>query len=174
MDIYKRLLLTQMRFCCEHNVDSFVWKTIFYNVREYLKELPAHQSNEVHKCLHTLIDEGICFYTNLYQQFANEYLKCQQNPSDVTTPIEDRLPRQRSQHKIEMIGKVMAQKLLISLGDLYRYKIKEFQDPKDYIEATKYYRLAQMQLPSNGVPYNQLAIVAIYSVSERHLCNSFT
>lgn len=110
---------------------------------------------------------------------ANEYLKSSKHLCDVAvhkTAIDvsndGQILKQRTQHKIEMIGKIMAQKLLICLGDLYRYKIKEFQDPKDYIEATKYYQQAQMLLPSNGVPYNQLAIVAIYSVNKQHNLNN--
>ncbi|XP_037820884.1 telomerase-binding protein EST1A [Lucilia sericata] len=153
-DIFKNLLLNNLKFCCEQKVDSFFWKILFYNMREHLKQQQnaANAINYIQK----IITEGIEFYEDIYQQIFEKYLT--KDPKQETS-IKN---QQRSQHKLDLMARVTAQKLLIYLGDLWRYKIKDLQG-QDYEEAAKYYKQAQALVPSNGVPYNQLAIVAIHN-----------
>uniref|UniRef100_A0A1I8PRJ8 PIN domain-containing protein n=1 Tax=Stomoxys calcitrans TaxID=35570 RepID=A0A1I8PRJ8_STOCA len=150
-----QLLLTNLKFCCEEKVDSFFWKILFYNVREHLKRL-QHEMQAV-ECIRVIIDEGIDFYDRIIKKLQDKYLSENTNSDFLQNGIYS---SQRSLQKLEFIAKVMTQKLLISLGDLWRYKIKDSQG-QDYTEAEKYYRNAQALVPANGVPYNQLAIVAI-------------
>lgn len=65
--------------------------------------------------------------------------------------------------RCESAVKVVAQRLLICLGDLTRYRANQVQST-DFAEASKYYQRAQELIPGNGAPYNQLAIIAIYNV----------
>lgn len=121
-------------------------------MREHLKQ---QNSCNTMSYIQEIISEGIKFYENVYQQLYQKYLL---KETQITNS-----ENQRSQHKIDLMARVTAQKLLIYLGDLWRYKIKDLQG-QDYSEAEKYYHQAQVLVPSNGVPYNQLAIVAIHNV----------
>ncbi|KAL9888391.1 smg6 nonsense mediated mRNA decay factor isoform 1-T1 [Glossina fuscipes fuscipes] len=150
---FRKLLIDHIKFCCEHKVDSFFWKILFYNVRGYLKQEATARSK---KYMISLIEDGLKFYKDLYQHLAKKHLaRLQETDNSHETS-------HRSHYKNVLIAKVTAQKLLICLGDLWRYKIKEHQG-QDYSEAAKYYQQAQSLIPSNGIPYNQLAIVSIYS-----------
>ncbi|XP_023298430.2 telomerase-binding protein EST1A [Lucilia cuprina] len=153
-DIFKNLLLNNLKFCCEQKVDSFFWKILFYNMREHLKQ-QQNVSNAINY-IQMIITEGIEFYEDIYQQILEKYLT--KDPKQQIS-IKN---QQRSQHKLDLMARVTAQKLLIYLGDLWRYKIKDLQG-QNYEEAAKYYKQAQALVPSNGVPYNQLAIVAIHN-----------
>ncbi|XP_065371769.1 telomerase-binding protein EST1A [Calliphora vicina] len=158
-EIFKNLLLNNVKFCCEQKVDSFFWKVLFYNMREHLKQ--QQNSPNAINYIQQIITEGIEFYEDIYQQLYEKYLskESQQISSINNLQIST---NQRSQHKLDLMARVTAQKLLIYLGDLWRYKIKDLQG-QDYDVAAKYYKQAQALVPSNGVPYNQLAIVAIHN-----------
>ncbi|XP_030370517.1 telomerase-binding protein EST1A [Scaptodrosophila lebanonensis] len=135
-DAFTRLLLEHLKFVCEHKVDAFFWKFLFYNVREYLKR----QHTEVAKShILLLIDQAVKFYRILYDKIMAKYISS----------------------RCESAVKVVAQRLLICLGDLTRYRACYLQNT-DYVEASKYYLRAQELVPGNGAPYNQLAIIAIY------------
>lgn len=56
-----------------------------------------------------------------------------------------------------------AQKYFLFLGDLSRYK-ETNKANNNFTLAKEYYLKAQRLIPSNGVPYNQLAFVALHSV----------
>ncbi|XP_064551127.1 telomerase-binding protein EST1A isoform X2 [Drosophila montana] len=131
------LLLEQLKFVCEHKVDAFFWKLLFYNVREYLKR---QQTNVAQRHILLLIEQSIKFYRALFDKLMAKYISA----------------------RCESAVKVVAQRLLICLGDLSRYRTNHLQ-LTDLTEACKYYQRAQELVPGNGAPYNQLAIVAIYS-----------
>ncbi|KAH8382292.1 hypothetical protein KR009_002693 [Drosophila setifemur] len=136
-DAFKRLLLEQLKFVCEHKVDAFFWKLLFYNVRDYLKRQNTEQAHS-----HTLqlIEQAIKFYLVLYDQL---------------------MARCVASSRCESAVKVVAQRILICLGDLSRYRVNHVQ-ATDYLEAARYYQRAQELVPGNGAPYNQLAIISIY------------
>ena len=58
---------------------------------------------------------------------------------------------------------VSAQKLLLFLGDLARYK-EQINETHCFGRAKSWYVKAQQIQPKNGRPYNQLAVLSIYSV----------
>lgn len=168
-NIFTNLLLQQLKLCCEQKIDTFFWKLLYYNVREYFISNSKLTADDIHKQLLLLIDEGLDFYTNLHMKLNLKYINTDQKVENVplhyhptnNITIEKEVPPQRSTHKFEFIAKVAAQKLLICLGDLCRYKTKELQT-NDYTDAAKYYHQAQTLIPTNGIPYNQLAIVSIH------------
>lgn len=59
---------------------------------------------------------------------------------------------------------VSAQTLFMWLGDLSRYR-EQLNSNKNFGRSKQWYVKAQQLIPSNGKPYNQLAIVSIKSVS---------
>ncbi|KAH8251681.1 hypothetical protein KR038_004533 [Drosophila bunnanda] len=136
-DAFKELVLEQLKFVCEHKVDVFFWKLLFYNVRDYLKR---QHSDQAHGHTLLLIEQSTRFYRMMYEKLM---AKC--------------VPSSRSESGV----KVVAQRLLICLGDLSRYRVNHVQ-ATDYLEAARYYLKAQELVPGNGAPYNQLAVISIY------------
>lgn len=142
-------------------------------MREYFISSTKLTADDIHDRLLLLIDEGLDFYTNLHKKLNSKYINTDQKIANVllqhpgnNITIAKEVQPQRSTHKFEFIAKVAAQKLLICLGDLCRYKTKEMQT-NDYTDAAKYYQQAQVLIPTNGIPYNQLAIVSIHAVSRK-------
>ncbi|KAH8414247.1 hypothetical protein KR215_001016 [Drosophila sulfurigaster] len=131
------LLLEQLKFVCEHKVDAFFWKLLFYNVRDYLKRQHTDVAQQ-HTLL--LIELSVKFYRGLYEKLMAKYISS----------------------RCESAVRVVAQRLLICLGDLSRYRANHLQ-LTDFAEACKYYQRAQELVPGNGAPYNQLAIISIYN-----------
>ncbi|KAM8704739.1 hypothetical protein ACLKA7_009229 [Drosophila subpalustris] len=131
------LLLEQLKFVCEHKVDAFFWKLLFYNVRDYLKR---QHTDIAHNHTLLLIEQSVKFYRGLYEKLMTKYISS----------------------RCESAVKVVAQRLLICLGDLSRYRANHLQ-LTDFAEACKYYQRAQELVPGNGAPYNQLAIISIYN-----------
>ncbi|XP_054091908.1 telomerase-binding protein EST1A [Zeugodacus cucurbitae] len=162
-NIFTNLLLQQLKLCCEQKIDTFFWKLLYYNVREYfISNSKLTAADGKHNRLLLLIDDGLDFYTKLHMKLNTKYINTDQKHTANNITIEKEAPTQRSTHKFEFIAKVAAQKLLICLGDLCRYKTKELQT-NDYTDAAKYYQQAQTLIPTNGIPYNQLAILSIYA-----------
>ncbi|ALC46450.1 Smg6 [Drosophila busckii] len=135
-EAFSCLVLEQLKFVSEHKVDAFFWKLLFYNTREHLKRQRAELANNH---LLPLIENSLKFYRTLYDKLITKYMS-----------------------RCEGALKIVAQRLLICLGDLSRYRANQLQ-VTDFAEACKYYQRAQELLPNNGAPYNQLAIVAIYN-----------
>ncbi|XP_017123880.1 telomerase-binding protein EST1A isoform X1 [Drosophila elegans] len=136
-DAFKKLLLEQLKFVCEHKVDVFFWKLLFYNVRDYLKR---QQTDQAHDHILLLIEQATKFYRLVYDKLM---AKC------------------AASSRCESALKVVAQRLLICLGDLSRYRVNHVK-ATDYLEAARYYQRAQELVPGNGAPYNQLAVISIY------------
>ncbi len=58
---------------------------------------------------------------------------------------------------------ISAQKIMIFLGDLARYE-ELVSSGQNFGKARSWYQKAQFLIPKNGRPYNQLAVLAIYTV----------
>ncbi|XP_055903982.1 telomerase-binding protein EST1A [Eupeodes corollae] len=160
-DIFLQLLLNQMKFCCEQNVESYFWKLLYYNIIEYLKtHSDENQTTENELKSIDIINDGLQYYSMLLEHLSRKYLRTTNNGSSTSTNTNT--SNDGSTHKYQFIAKVSSQKVLICLGDLYRYKSK-ILNSNDYTDACQFYQRAQSLIPSNGIPYNQLAILAIYS-----------
>lgn len=154
-DIFLQLLLNQLKFCCEQNVESYFWKLLYYNIIEYLKT-HSDETNYQAKSIE-IINDGLQYYALLLDHLSRKYLQRTTTTTTTTSCSND-----EPSHKYQFLAKVSSQKILICLGDLYRYKSKIINS-NDYSDACKFYQRAQSLIPSNGIPYNQLAILAIYS-----------
>ncbi|EDW51128.1 GM17762 [Drosophila sechellia] len=115
---FKQLLLEQLKFVCEHKVDVFFWKLLFYNVRYYLK---GQQTDQAHTHTLLLIEQATKFYRMLYEKVMAKCVSSSRRDSAL---------------------KVVAQRLLICLGDLSRYRVSHVK-ATDYMEAARYYQREQ-------------------------------
>lgn len=73
-------------------------------------------------------------------------------------------PAKIKDNKFIQLALVSAQKYFLFLGDLSRYR-ETNKSNNNLASAKEYYLKAQRLIPSNGVPYNQLAFVVLHSVS---------
>lgn len=55
-----------------------------------------------------------------------------------------------------------SQKIFLCLGDLARYR-EQVNETSNYGRAKQWYLKAQQIGPKNGRPYNQLAVLSVYS-----------
>ncbi|XP_055372517.1 telomerase-binding protein EST1A [Condylostylus longicornis] len=152
MTIAVRLFENDWKFYCEQNLDSFFWKTLFYNVLQFLKfkqKILKNDFQSLKKKSLQIVEEGFKFYKSFISVVENKF----------TFKIEFLLSNNTYQQKINSLLKVSIQKLFLNLGDLHRYQA--ILETNNFNEAKKYYTQAQKLIPENGVPYNQLAIISL-------------
>lgn len=154
---YKQLLVSDIRMCQEKNVEGSLWKTLYYVIIEKLREYISRDPSLKDRSLSTLlmlVDEGQRYLQDLLEALQQEY----------GFTLEDHLEDEGSSHT-EIRGRVRmalmsAQKLLLSLGDLARYR-EQYSSTPNFTLAKKWYQMALQVHPRNGRPFNQLAIIAV-------------
>ncbi|XP_055709469.1 telomerase-binding protein EST1A isoform X2 [Phlebotomus papatasi] len=159
--LLEQFLIRELKFCQQYNVEQHIWKLLYYNTIEMLRKLHAEDTTEdgrafyKAKCLE-LIDEGSGFFEKLLKTLEQKYNFHVDNFVGVNAGSMAR--------GLKMIGLalVSAQKLLLFMGDLARYR-EQILETSGYGKARQWYMKAQQILPSNGRPYNQLAVLSIYS-----------
>ncbi|KAI8514126.1 Smg-6, nonsense mediated mRNA decay factor [Branchiostoma belcheri] len=153
---YEAVILQDPEFASKHNIDQTLWKNAFYNIIEAFRgHLPGHQmEGGLHNVL-TLIDKGASFYTDLLQKLQRNH---QFDLDAYTCHLRTELP-----HRNVKLALLIAQRMLICLGDISRYR-EQATGSSNFGKARSFYLKAQRLYPNNGHPYNQLAILAIYTV----------
>lgn len=161
--IFEELLCVDMRFCQENHVEHYFWKILFYNIIEIQRKIIQNFDD----------DENA---KSAYKERALEFI------DTGTKYLESLLVHLETCHKFKIekfIGEnaasyrngvgyvklalVSAQKIFLFLGDLARYR-EQFNLTNNYGRAKNYYVKAQQIVPKNGKPFNQLALLAVYSV----------
>lgn len=152
-EVFMGLLDSQLLYCWKHGVDNYFWKILYYNNIQYLKSRMNRTQSQTKEKTDELIMDGIEFYQKLYARIHDHYLK-------------------EPKEKMLTVAKVIAQKMLINVGNLYRYKTLMSGDGNFELSSI-YYMKAHDILPANGVPFNQMAILSIYNVSVFQKWSSF-
>ncbi|KAM4046801.1 telomerase-binding protein EST1A [Anomaloglossus baeobatrachus] len=159
LQLYEHCLLTDIEFCDQHNVDQLLWKNVFYQViekfRHFLKELSGEGETIRRQLLHVL-EEGTVFFDSLLQKLQATY----------QFKLEDYMDgmaiRSKPLRKMVKFALISAQRCMICHGDIARYR-EQAADTCNYGKARSWYLKAQHIAPKNGRPYNQLALLAIYT-----------
>ncbi|XP_078695034.1 telomerase-binding protein EST1A-like isoform X2 [Branchiostoma floridae x Branchiostoma belcheri] len=148
---YEAVILQDPEFASKHNIDQTLWKNAFYNIIEAFR---GHQmEGGLHNVL-ALIDKGASFYTDLLQKLQRNH---QFDLDAYTCHLRTELP-----HRNVKLALLIAQRMLICLGDISRYR-EQATGSSNFGKARSFYLKAQRLYPNNGHPYNQLAILAIYT-----------
>ncbi|KAG8590167.1 hypothetical protein GDO81_006662 [Engystomops pustulosus] len=159
IQLYEHCLLTDIEFCDQHNVDQLLWKNVFYQViekfRHFLKE-SLGESEAIRRQLLQVLDEGTVFFDGLLQKLQVTY---QFKLEDYMDGMAIRSKPLRKTVKFALIS---AQRCMICQGDIARYR-EQAADTCNYGKARSWYLKAQHIAPKNGRPYNQLALLAIYT-----------
>lgn len=171
---FQRLLQNDLVFCAEKDVEFLIWRICFYNLVETLKSMLKHSEQSltnlgsgsvppigpcltseirsmIEQIIRSLLDEGLEFYSYMLDTLDKTYNIGLDKYYDVLEP--------RSPDANMRCVLVSAQKCLLCLGDLARYK-EQTQETSNYGKARQYYQKASHVDTRNGRPYNQLAILA--------------
>uniref|UniRef100_A0A8D0GSQ5 Telomerase-binding protein EST1A n=1 Tax=Sphenodon punctatus TaxID=8508 RepID=A0A8D0GSQ5_SPHPU len=160
LQLYERCLLMDIEFADTQNVDQLLWKNAFYQViekfRQLLKDPPLENAQEIRSKLLQILDEGTVFFDGLLQKLQASY---QFKLEDYMDGLAIRSKPLRKMVKYALIS---AQRCMICQGDICRYK-EQANDTANYGKARSWYLKAQHIAPKNGRPYNQLALLAVYT-----------
>ncbi|XP_043858978.1 telomerase-binding protein EST1A [Dromiciops gliroides] len=160
VQLYERCLLLDIEFSDHQNVDQILWKSAFYQViekfRQLLKDPNAENPEQIRNRLLELLDEGTGFFDSLLQKLQVTY---QFKLEDYMDGLAIRSKPLRKTVKYALIS---AQRCMICQGDISRYR-EQANDTTNYGKARSWYLKAQHIAPKNGRPYNQLALLAVYT-----------
>ncbi|XP_070700381.1 telomerase-binding protein EST1A isoform X2 [Pempheris klunzingeri] len=160
LGLYEQVILTDIEFSDSQNVDQALWKNVFYQVierfRQLLKDHTCDNTPHIRNMLLTLLDEGALFFDALLQKLQTVY----------QFKLEDYMDgmaiRARPLRKTVKYALISAQRCMICQGDIARYR-EQASDSANYGKARSWYLKAQQIAPKNGRPYNQLALLAVYT-----------
>ncbi|KAM9846669.1 telomerase-binding protein EST1A [Aulostomus maculatus] len=160
LGLYEQVILTDIELSDSQNVDQALWKNVFYQVierfRQLLKDPTYDNAPHIRNMLLTLLDEGAQFFDALLQKLQTVY----------QFKIEDYMDgiaiRARPLRKTVKYALISAQRCMICQGDIARYR-EQASDSANYGKARSWYLKAQQIAPKNGRPYNQLALLAVYT-----------
>ncbi|XP_018603749.2 telomerase-binding protein EST1A isoform X1 [Scleropages formosus] len=158
--LYERVILTDIEFSDSQNLDQALWKNVFYQVierfRQLLKDSTGNNETHIRNVLLKLLDEGVVFFDTLLQKLQVVF---QFKLEDYMDGVAIRTRPLRKTVKYALIS---AQRCMICQGDIARYR-EQACDSANYGKARSWYLKAQHIAPKNGRPYNQLALLAVYT-----------
>lgn len=159
--IFEELLRVDMRFCQIEHVEHYFWKLLFYRIIEVLRK-KMHETDEKEKgtCKEKaleIVDTGTRYLESLLIHLET----C--HKFKIEDFIGDNAASYRSGLGYIGLALVSAQKIFLFLGDLARYR-EQINQTNNFGRAKNYYVKAQQIVPKNGRPFNQLALLAVYSV----------
>ncbi|XP_051763855.1 telomerase-binding protein EST1A [Ctenopharyngodon idella] len=160
LTLYERVILTDIEFSDSQNLDQALWKNVFYQVierfRQLLKDQTSDTAPQIKTMLMNILEEGAVFFDSLllklqtvFQFKLEDYMDCM-------------AIRARPLRKTVKYALISAQRCMICQGDIARYR-EQASDSANYGKARSWYLKAQQIAPKNGRPYNQLALLAVYT-----------
>ncbi|XP_057176862.1 telomerase-binding protein EST1A [Triplophysa rosa] len=160
LTLYERVILTDIEFADSQNLDQALWKNVFYQVierfRQLLKDLASDSAPQIKTMLMNILEEGALFFDSLLQKLQTAF----------HFKLEDYMDcmaiRARPLRKTVKYALISAQRCMICQGDIARYR-EQASESANYGKARSWYLKAQQIAPKNGRPYNQLALLAVYT-----------
>lgn len=175
LDVYTQLLTDDVRFAHEHQLEAHMWKTMFYTQVEAVKRRLGQQTeanaNDEHlqacraSCA-LIIDDGLAAMERMLHQMEETFDYRLEEFLDVNAGASKRAKGTMR------IGLVVSEALLMHLGDLARYR-EQLGGTRNFGRAKQWYTKAQHLMPTNGKPFNSLAVIAIQTVSLQHILICF-
>ncbi|TRZ04374.1 hypothetical protein DNTS_022913 [Danionella cerebrum] len=160
LTFYERVILTDIEFSDSQNLDQALWKNVFYQVierfRQLLKDQNSDSAPQIKIMLMSILEEGAVFFDSLLQKLQTVF----------QFKLEDYMDcmaiRARPLRKTVKYALISAQRCMICQGDIARYR-EQASESANYGKARSWYLKAQQIAPKNGRPYNQLALLAVYT-----------
>ncbi|KAM4728867.1 nonsense-mediated mRNA decay factor SMG7 isoform 2-T2 [Anableps anableps] len=158
-DLYQKMLVTDLEYALDKKVEQDLWNHAFKNQITTLQSQAKNRANpnrsEVQANLSLFLEAASGFYTQLLQELCTVFnvdLPCRVRSSQLGI-ISNRQGAGAIVTPQPSSCSYICQHCLVHLGDIARYRNQTSQ-------AESYYRHAAQLVPSNGQPYNQLAILA--------------
>ncbi|KAM9845158.1 nonsense-mediated mRNA decay factor SMG7 isoform 2-T2 [Aulostomus maculatus] len=159
-DLYQKMLVTDLEYALDKKVEQDLWNHAFKNQITTLQSQAKNRANpnrsEVQANLSLFLEAASGFYTQLLQELCTVFnvdLPCRVKSSQLGI-ISNKLSSSSAIVTPQPSScSYICQHCLVHLGDIARYRNQTSQ-------AESYYRHAAQLVPSNGQPYNQLAILA--------------
>ncbi|KAI5099801.1 telomerase-binding protein EST1A, partial [Silurus meridionalis] len=160
LTLYENIILTDIEFSDTLNVDQLLWKNVFYQVierfRQLLKNHDSDTTPQIRAMLLSILEEGEMFFDSLLLKLQTVF----------NFKLEDYMDgmaiRAKPLRKTVKYALISAQRCMICQGDVARYR-EQANDSANYGKARSWYLKAQQIAPKNGRPYNQLAVLAVYT-----------
>ncbi|KAK3587144.1 hypothetical protein CHS0354_006784 [Potamilus streckersoni] len=157
--LLEQIVLLDPDFSNKHNVEQVLWKSVFYQIIEVLrKQFNEEKDEDTKLTLHAVLDEGTAFYEMLLKKLQKTYDFSLDAFLDTNS-----IPPENINRAVKL-ALLSAQRSMICLGDIARYREQMNDSGKvNYGKSRSWYTKAQQIAPKNGRPYNQLAILALYT-----------
>ncbi|XP_056008638.1 telomerase-binding protein EST1A-like isoform X3 [Ostrea edulis] len=156
----EQIILIDVEVASKRNVEQLLWKSVYYQVIEmFRRQLSEDKEDDSSKTeLSKILDEGTTFFDKLLQKLQQKY------GFNVEDYLDSSLSVQENQSRNIKLAVLSIQRLMINLGDIARYREQMNHSGKvNYGRARSWYTKAQQLAPKNGRPYNQLAILGLYT-----------
>lgn len=172
-DIETLQLRQRVRDVCEHlllsgeceiarKAEEYLWRKSFYDIIQKLKmDKKALSTNNILASAYTSHLQGaLGFYHRLLVKLRNRYGISFRGIIDwIGTPSASELPSDVPQEQKDWAFKA-CQRCLIYLGDIARYQL-DISTELDQGQAERYYHLAILLDPTNGMPPNQIGTLKL-------------
>ncbi|XP_071983384.1 nonsense-mediated mRNA decay factor SMG7 isoform X5 [Engystomops pustulosus] len=159
-DLYQKMLVTDLEYALDKKVEQDLWNHAFKNQITTLQGQAKNRTNpnrsEVQANLSLFLEAASGFYTQLLQELCTVFnvdLPCRVKSSQLGIISNKQMHCGTVVKPQSSSCSYICQHCLVHLGDIARYRNQTSQ-------AESYYRHAAQLVPSNGQPYNQLAILA--------------
>ncbi|MEE6495886.1 hypothetical protein FKM82_002177 [Ascaphus truei] len=159
-DLYQKMLVTDLEYALDKKVEQDLWNHAFKNQITTLQGQAKNRTNpnrsEVQANLSLFLEAASGFYTQLLQELCTVFnvdLPCRVKSSQLGIISNKQMHCGTVVKPQSSSCAYICQHCLVHLGDIARYRNQTSQ-------AESYYRHAAQLVPSNGQPYNQLAILA--------------
>ncbi|KAM6918879.1 nonsense-mediated mRNA decay factor SMG7 [Xenentodon cancila] len=154
------MLVTDLEYALDKKVEQDLWNHAFKNQITTLQSQAKNRANpnrsEVQANLSLFLEAASGFYTQLLQELCTVFnvdLPCRVKSSQLGILSNKQSSSSAIITPQPSSCSYICQHCLVHLGDIARYRNQTSQ-------AESYYRHAAQLVPSNGQPYNQLAILA--------------
>ncbi|XP_068604685.1 nonsense-mediated mRNA decay factor SMG7 [Brachionichthys hirsutus] len=159
-DLYQKMLVTDLEYALDKKVEQDLWNHAFKNQITTLQSQAKNRANpnrgDVQANLSLFLEAASGFYTQLLQELCTVFnvdLPCRVKSSQLGIISNKQIGTGAIVTPQPSSCSYICQHCLVHLGDIARYRNQTSQ-------AESYYRHAAQLVPSNGQPYNQLAILA--------------
>ncbi|MGH0142874.1 UNVERIFIED_CONTAM: hypothetical protein FKN15_026729, partial [Acipenser sinensis] len=156
-DLYQKMLVTDLEYALDKKVEQDLWNHAFKNQITTLQSQAKNRANpnrsEVQANLSLFLEAASGFYTQELCTVFNVDLPCRVKSSQLGIISSKQTNTSAIVKPQPSSCSYICQHCLVHLGDIARYRNQTSQ-------AESYYRHAAQLVPSNGQPYNQLAILA--------------
>ncbi|VDD80285.1 unnamed protein product [Mesocestoides corti] len=183
MVAYERIILEDLDFCNTAQVEQGMWKSVFYTVLEYLRAwitnpymtglLPKPHGSDSGQAIaaaacsrlikiirRACLDDVIRVGEHRLTALLHRIQAVRRVRLDYV--LGEGRPPPESGSRTRRLVYISAQKLMLFLGDLARYE-EMINGGHNFGKARSWYQKAQLLIPKSGRPYNQLAVLAIYT-----------